>query len=164
MVGYTALRENLKKNLEWVKSLQGWDILWKKNRGGRHWFWNGGLSHLLYTSIGTRGKLHAEPVYFLVFWGTFKNYPDLYWIFLLTCTLLDAFYLPSYGLESRKRYTLKLLLLYLGRTQEEGSKLFCMWSKGVALGRGLAEGLGGRRKLWYCSKYHQTHTKLFGLD
>ena len=59
---------------------------------------------------------------------------------------LDSFDLASWSSESRKRYTLRLLLLMcqlgeVGNCSAWGSKL-------IAWRRGLPEGTGSRRKLW----------------
>ena len=56
--------------------------------------------------------------------------------------LLNSFDLPSYDLESRKRYTLRLLTGSFVSSFACGGKLFT-W------GTGLPGGLGDSRKLWY---------------
>ena len=61
-----------------------------------HWFWNGGLRHLLNASTWHLGKFQAVFVFFIFFFSL------LY--FLLTCTfkpwLLDSLDQPRYGSES----------------------------------------------------------------
>ena len=69
-----------------------------------HWFWNGGLRHLLNTSTWHSGKFQAVFAFFIFFFSL------LY--FLLTCTfkpwLLDSLDQPRYGSESHTQSNIQI--------------------------------------------------------
>ena len=94
------------------------DILWKKTgqQDKRRLILKSGVEvSATYYIVGATGKFYVESVCFL-FFGDKKKFLKV--VLTPACTsmpwLLHSFDLPSYGSESRKSYTLKLLLMYLG--------------------------------------------------
>ena len=103
---------------------------WKMER----WFWNRGLRYLCTLVLGAEKNSCRACLLFVFFFGgkdriTLKNSLDLYSI----TWLLNYFNSPSYGLQWRNGYSLRLLLMSLGRG-DKFCKLFCLW--------------GGKRLTW----------------
>ena len=107
-----------------------WDILIKR-RGSRkrgHSFWNRRSSHLC-TLVFVVKKFHVEYFCFFIVFGDKKQLLKA----LLTCIfiprLLNLFDLLSYSSESRKKYTLKLLLMFLEGLGECFPGVLGCWKK-----------------------------------
>ena len=92
------------------------------SRKWKRWFWNRGYRHLWTLVLEVEGNF-MQGLFFTTFWVTKKIALKA----LLTCTfirsLLNSFDLPSYSSESRKRYTLRLLLM-CPEVLEEGFSCF----------------------------------------
>ena len=130
-------------------------MLWKRcgSRTGGRWFWNRGLKHLLHTCIGGWRKFQAEPFFF--WWPkrtAIKNSLDSCFHFVIIC-----FDFPSCGSESRKTYTLSLLLMCLEAEGLEGGRAMVVVqpvrSKLLTRWKSFLEGLGNERKLRHSSNF-----------
>ena len=75
--------------------------------------WNRGLKHLFTLCIAVSREFHAKLVCFLFFLVIKRILKAL---FSLIPLLLNSSDLPSYGSNLRKRYTLTLLSICLGRS------------------------------------------------
>ena len=84
----------------------------KKREHKKRMSWNRGFRHLFTLCIRVSGKFYEKPVCFLIFFG-YKRILKALFSFLLW--LLNFSDLRSYGLNLRKRYTLRLLSKCLGR-------------------------------------------------
>ena len=113
-------------------------MFWKWVESRQHWFWNRGLRHLLNTCIEGWKKFNVGPVsFFIVCFVTifFKEKKATLTCILITW-LLIFFDSPSYHSELRKRYKLRLLLMYFrGR---DFWKLLCLgrqmkWLEGLGV-------------------------------
>ena len=88
----------------------GLRYFWKIGNTRKRVCWNRGRKHLYTFCIGVSRKFHAKPVCFFVI----KRIPKA--LFFFSPWLLNSSDLPSYGSNSRKRGTLKLLAMCLRRS------------------------------------------------
>ena len=82
-----------------------WTGAWKRGdiRKRGHWFWHGGLRHLMHFSTWDSERFQAQPVCFFFFRDKKEYLLDI----PLTCTflpwLLDSLDMPRYSSESKKK-------------------------------------------------------------